>query len=341
MVVNKSNSVSVALLKHLKNYGEKYGINFSEIAGVDWSELTALRDGRKRISGKQFERIWRQIVSVTPDPHPGLNLGREIAGNFPGGNLLFTMMVNCATIGGALDTFVRYHRIMADIIQPRVQRDGNVTYLSWQSSQGTLPPHPDLSEALLYIYYCIFGHLSEGKLHPVEVRFSHVEPDDLSVYRQLFKSQIIFGAQRNELVVASGALEIEINLANQELFEILENYAARIASLIGAEHVWSNRVVTLTSEMLIKGIKPEIDTVAKKLAVSRRSLQAKLKDEATTYRNCLATVRKQIALDYLAKPDTTLADVAFLLGYSEQSAFNHAFKRWTGKSPKEYCTTSK
>lgn len=87
----------------------------------------------------------------------------------------------------------------------------------------------------------------------------------------------------------------------------------------------------------MKGIKPNIDSVSKKLALSRRNLQEKLKAEETTFRNCLESVRKQIALDYLAKPDVTICDIAFLLGYSEQSAFNHAFKRWTGKNPKAYC----
>ncbi len=339
-IFKKHTSVSVALVLILKNYVERIGGDFAAIAGSEWNDLSAFGDGSRRISGKQFESIWQKIVSATQDPHPGLNFGREIARNYPGGSTLFTMMMNCATIGQALDTFIRYHSIMADFIQPQMYRDEEFTYLSWQTSRGTTPSHPVLAEALICTYSYILGNLSKGMIQPVEVCFSHVGPDDLGMYRQIFKSPIIFEAARNELVITSDSLDITISLANQELFEVLENYAARLASAIGREDEWSSKVIRLTGEMLLKGVKPDIDAVSKQLALSRRSLQAKLKVEQTTFRNCLMTVRKQIALDYLAKPETSLCDVAFLLGYSEQSAFNHAFKRWTGKSPKEYCHNS-
>jgi AraC-like DNA-binding protein len=65
-------------------------------------------------------------------------------------------------------------------------------------------------------------------------------------------------------------------------------------------------------------------------------LQTKLKEEGTSYRQILDQVRKELALDYLERPEMTMFDIAFLLGFSEQSAFNHAFKRRTGSSPKEY-----
>jgi AraC-like DNA-binding protein len=65
-----------------------------------------------------------------------------------------------------------------------------------------------------------------------------------------------------------------------------------------------------------------------------------LKDEKTTYQKLLAAVRKEIALSYLKEKEATICDIAFLLGFSEQSAFNHAFKRWTGFTPREYLKRS-
>jgi AraC-like DNA-binding protein len=86
----------------------------------------------------------------------------------------------------------------------------------------------------------------------------------------------------------------------------------------------------------MQGEKPIADAVALDLAISTRHLQSKLKAEGTTYRHLLDQVRKELALDYLKRPEMTMFDIAFLLGFSEQSTFNHAFKRWTGSSPKEY-----
>ena len=72
------------------------------------------------------------------------------------------------------------------------------------------------------------------------------------------------------------------------------------------------------------------------LALNQRGPQQKLKAERTTFQGYLDGLRKRIALDSLKRRDVTLCDVAFLLGYSEQSAFNRAFKRWTRKTPRQY-----
>lgn len=332
----KEPTVSVTLIKILKSYATRVGVDFSEVAEEVGFDLAVLEDGNKRVSGKHFESLWQKIVSVGEDPNPGLNFGREMARHYPGGSLLFTMMMNCGTVGCALDAFIRYHRIMADVIQPQLHRDNNRIHLSWNAPPAGFPHHPHLSEALICMYYSILEHLGQDKLQPVEVCFTHPGPDDLSAYRQVFKAPIRFAAEKNELVIEADALDIEIQLANRDFYKILENHADRIASTIGRQSNWTDKVTCLTRDMVIKGLKPNIDRVAEKLALSRRSLQGKLKAEETTFRHCLETTRRQIALDYIAKPEVTICEVAFLLGYSEQSAFNHAFKRWTGKTPKAY-----
>jgi AraC-like DNA-binding protein len=141
-------------------------------------------------------------------------------------------------------------------------------------------------------------------------------------------------------VIEAAALAMEIPFANQVIFKAIERQAVNMTDLMDRTAGWTDRVTRLICNSLEKGILPDIDTVAKQLAVSRRSLQQKLNQEGTTYRNCLASVRKQTALDLLVKPDFTICDVAFVLGYSEQSAFNHAFRRWTGMTPGAYCLQS-
>ena len=70
--------------------------------------------------------------------------------------------------------------------------------------------------------------------------------------------------------------------------------------------------------------------------MSTRCLQHRLKQEGQTFRSLLNRIRRKIALDVLNKDRMNLCELAFLLGYSEQSAFNHAFKRWTGRTPMQY-----
>ena len=73
--------------------------------------------------------------------------------------------------------------------------------------------------------------------------------------------------------------------------------------------------------------------VAERLEVHPRTLQRRLNEVDSSFQDILETVRKDMAKRYLADHSMSLAEVAFLLGYHDQSSFNRAFKEWTGESP--------
>ncbi len=337
-------SVSVGLIHLLKHYAAGLGIDLDASSQGNGARAGLPDDVNARVAGRVFESMWQQVVASGIDPHPGLTFGRELAKHYPGGSILFTMMMNCATIGEALDAFVRYHRIMADAIQPQVSLHGDRVHLSWKVRHTGFATHPHLAEALLCIYRSILERLSQNRVRFVAVSFTHAGPEDPSVFEDVFKSPVRFNAKYNELVIEASALAMEIPFANQEIFKAIERQAVRMTDLMDRTSPrtsqWTDRTTQLICHSLEKGIQPVIDKVAKQLALSRRNLQQKLKEEGTTFRNCLSSVRKQTALDLLVKPDFTICDVAFLLGYSEQSAFNHAFRRWTGMTPRAYCLRS-
>jgi AraC-like DNA-binding protein len=86
----------------------------------------------------------------------------------------------------------------------------------------------------------------------------------------------------------------------------------------------------------MKGEVPSLAAIASELAMSERSVQRSLTEESTSYREIVDEVRKDLALSHLSQPGATAADVAFLLGFSEPSAFTRAFRRWTGSSPSQF-----
>ena len=105
----KATSVSVVLVGILKKYAERLGIDFGEVSKAAGFDPGTLGDGRARIAANNFELMWKLIVSAGKDPRPGLGFGREIARNYPGGSILFTMMMNCPTIGCAIDSLSPHH----------------------------------------------------------------------------------------------------------------------------------------------------------------------------------------------------------------------------------------
>ncbi len=131
-----------------------------------------------------------------------------------------------------------------------------------------------------------------------------------------------------------------ICLANPQLLETLEQFAQNLLHKLYFADTCSDKVARRIGTMLFRGDKIGIDIVSKDLAQSSRSLQNRLKVEGTSFQKLFDQVRKELALNYLKDGDTAISEIAFLLGFSEQSAFNHAFKRWTGTTPRKFATNT-
>lgn len=342
MTVFKDFKVSVGLVKMLQAYADSRGMVFDKVAQKHGFDSKALNNGTASIQASKFADVWLKIAEKSKDPCPGLNLGKQSVHYFPGNSILFSMMQNSPSISTALDLFVRHHRIMAEKIQPVVRKHEGSVLLSWDFSVLGSHHLPYLSEAFLCTCFSVLARLSQGRIRPVSASFIHPGPEcvaDKAGYESYFNAPVYFLADRDELVIDSRDLDIAIELADPALLNLLERYAAQMGKTAAPDKKWSGRVAGLISETVLKGCAPQIDTIARELALSKRSLQEKLKKENASFRGLVQTVRKKIAIDRLADPDVSICEVAFMLGYSDQSAFNHAFKKWTGKSPKAFAMT--
>jgi AraC-like DNA-binding protein len=141
-----------------------------------------------------------------------------------------------------------------------------------------------------------------------------------------------FGAPETRAVLRREPLERPLPRHDPALFAYLERHAQAVLASIPSEGGVVERVSRLITENLRHG-EPAQSEVARKLALSERTLQRRLREADTSFAAILDAVRRQLAQLYLAEPTLGLHEVAFLLGYSEPSAFHRAFRRWTGKTP--------
>lgn len=334
--IDREPTVSIIVLHLLSKFLTNTGIDFDKICDDAGIELSFFENLDKRISAKRFLPVWDKAIQLTGDRNFGLHFGKELANNYLGGNILISMMVNSPTIGEALNIFCRYHNLMEDAICPEIKVEGDFACLSWKFMiPGVKIPRQN-AESLLCASMYILRYISEDRLTPVAVRFGHPRPRDIREHKEIFRSPLQFGQSKNELVIERAVLDGPIFLASRELFDTLEQLAGKRLNKMYSPNSWSDKVIQIIGALLSSGEKSDIDTVAVNLAVSVRNLQNKLKAEKTTFTQLIDQFRKQNAIDYLKQPDITICDIAFLLGFSEQSAFNHAFKRWTGSTPMQY-----
>jgi AraC-like DNA-binding protein len=326
-------TISSTLLRMLSAYASGKGIDAQAVfaaAGLDAS----LPDAHTaRVRGDVFNRVWNEVASLSGDKDFGLHFAEDLQ-YVTTSHILFVVVMNCPTVGSALDALARYHNLMNDALRPRIVSGQGQALLGWEITQKDVRFGRHADEALLCVLNSVFVRLTEDSCRPVEVRFGYGRPNDVSEHARIFRAPLRFSQKESALVLAVEDLAQPVRTADSGLLKTLEGYAQGLIHDMYLPDTWSDRVMKTLSKM--NGRRPTIDAVAKELAVGVRSLQKKLKEEGTTFTELLDRARKDLVHTLLEDPEVSFIDMAFLLGFSEQSAFNHAFRRWTGSTPKSF-----
>lgn len=169
----------------------------------------------------------------------------------------------------------------------------------------------------------------------MEVRFPHTAPLDISEHQRLFGCKLQFGWERSELVFARDLLDAPLVKADPTLQAILEAQVVSVIEKLPKGEATTDAVRRHLAGELGKG-QPTLEQIAPRLHMSPRTLHRRLDDEGTSFRKILSEVRRELASRHLMERRLAIGEIAFLLGFSEPSAFHRAFKRWTGHAPLIY-----
>ena len=171
---------------------------------------------------------------------------------------------------------------------------------------------------------------------PTGVTLQRARPNDnaTAIFNAFFNAPVSFGSDTDSLTFNTASLNTDLPTSNAELAyhndKIVADYLARFDS-----SRLSERVRTIFIERLVTGKFSE-EQIAEQLNLSLRSMQRRLRDEQTSYQQLLDETRLELALQYINRTSLTVAQIAPLLGFSDSSNFNRAFKRWLGISPSKY-----
>jgi AraC-like DNA-binding protein len=177
--------------------------------------------------------------------------------------------------------------------------------------------------------------LSGQTIRATEATFTGAGPEDKSEHEAVFGCPVHFNRPRNSLSFPEAVFACRVTQPSRELLALFETHTVEHLRKLDDKLIYARKVGEEVARML-QGEAPNINVVAQKLAMSPRNLQLKLRQEGTSYRETLDRVRKDLALGHLKNRHTTVAEVAYLLGFSEPSVFHRTFKRWTGSTPRDF-----
>ena len=172
---------------------------------------------------------------------------------------------------------------------------------------------------------------------PGAVHFSHDAPAHKLEYERVFGAPLVFGSNKNALLLDEAFLTLKQPPTNRYVFGILSERADALLRQLETAKTTRARVESLLIPILHTG-DATMATVAGKMAVSRRTLQRRLTAEGVTFEKVLDQLRHKLALEYLNGRKASVNETAYLVGFSEATAFARAFKRWTGSSPRAFRT---
>ena len=288
-------------------------------------------DAEARVTPSQFCIAWAEALRLSKRT----DLALAMAESTPPGAFGIVEYVCRASpsLGEALRQWVRYLNLLDDAVEVALVETGKLAALRVVvESEAPSSASHELCFALVLKQA---QAAARDAIALEAVRFTHRVPPRLHQrYREFFGAEVQFGAPRTELVFARGALEVPLQTADANLLAILvpaaeEKRARRPKAPPVTEQVRRALRGALSSA------DAQLETVARTLGLTPRSLQRRLKDEGVAFGTLRDETRQRLADHYLGQ-GLSLAEISFLLGFSEPSAFFRAFKRWTGLTPLEH-----
>lgn len=297
----------------------------------------AISDPTIRIPYADMMLLSEHAARMTGDTAFGLHVGERVKQHSYG--IVGDSITTSATLGEALRCLVRYLPIWTNVGVFRLETEGSIAHFQWEYSHSSLPePRHDCEMSMATVMG--FARLSNGAhWRPREVWFQHPKPKDASEHARIFRAPVRFGMSTNALVLDIGLLDVPLKSADFHSHQAITKTADQLLSNVLAKSSGESNLSQSALSFIPQGLGSGdfgVKAVSRHLGVSRRTLQRKLSEESSSHRQLVQQARQDV-LHYLPLgARTTATETAYALGFSEPTAFHHAFHKWHGMPPRAY-----
>ena len=298
--------------------------------GLDIAEFSNL-DGF--IESARFAQLLEEAARATNDETFGLHFGERF--NPKNIGPLIYVVLNSPTIAAGIENGGRYLKIHNEAAKLSIKIAGEHVYIQHVLVDMGLASTRQQEECSMVVSLQTIRLMAGSDWKPQEVRFAHESPSQTAEHLRIFGAPVLFGCATNALVVAREFLERQVPAADPRLFRILKRYVDHVVKEMPREDSLLAAVRKVIGETIRDG-DLNFGRVAKNMRLSPRTLQRRLKEQGMGFKNLVDDTRRRFAINYMKDRNHSLTQIAFLLGYSEVSAFNRAFKRWTDSTPLRY-----
>lgn len=284
-----------------------------------------------RISVNQWAGMLAWVDSALQLPDLPLQVASMVKPSNTG--LLGYIASCCSTLGEAFARLQQFEHLIYAVNQLDVVLNQDEVILRWGDERGR-PGHL-VDTTAIGVLVAFSRTLTDQTLNPRRVQFINPMVKSIQPYSEFFHCPVYFEARWTEVVFSADALNWPLRAPDAVMRQILDQQAELLLKRVSTERSPWPLLDRAIQETLAAG-SAQVHEVAQRLNLSSRTLQRRLLDMGTSFRQELERVRLAMAKNLLKQGEISLVDLASFLAYNDQSAFTHAFKRLVGETPAKY-----
>jgi len=333
---HKHPSVSIHYLNIINNALERMGFQSPEIKSLT-EQYSEQEYYFNRFPLTTLNEAWQSAEQITQDSIIGLHVGEKIHPNDYG--LLGQIMMNCNNLAEALESILSVEFIINNLFVSEVIIENNyaVNRIHCQQYDAENIRHiieQDIS-ALINIGLFVMNKEYGEHNSPIEIHFRHKPAADIAEYERILKTKVLFEQEHNQAIFPLAILESPIYNPNPRVADILKVELLQLLHEVENQDALTLRLWRYF-QIQDASFTADIESIAQQFNITPRTLQRRLQQEGTSFQDELKFFRTQQAKQLLRNKQLTICEVAFQMGFNDNSAFHKAFKRWTGLTPKDY-----
>jgi len=331
-------TVPVSSIRWLIPAGSMAGLDMKTVLREKGISPSVLEDQQAHLSYQDATELRAHVLSNIENEAIALHVGE----NIPIGELgvVDYIVTSSLSFSKAMENLCHYFRLIAHpsiVLNYSEQNDigqleyGNLRLLSDQQRFFE-------QQSVEFTFSTTISRIramTKMNISPKSVSFRHLKPGYFKEYEKLFQAPIRFGASKNLLIFGEDIVNLRLNNVDTRLHQILRSVADEMIGQLPETSGVTHQVLQILKNETHER-ESNVGSVAKKLIMSTRSLHRKLKQENTSFTLLRDQLRCEFAQSMLVDQKLTITDISFLLGFSQPSAFNRAFKRWTGFNPQQF-----
>lgn len=291
-------------------------------------------DGKMMIEADSYYSLCERVAGETPEGRSiairvGTSMSIDDYGAF---GLAWKSAVN---LKSSFERMERFGKILTNVslYEAREDKDG-VSLILHRDGIHRLGLCISNEQSIIAIAH-VCRAVSASELMFKQITFRHPAPADLNPFREFFGCDVHFGAEDNAITVSMDMALQPNKLGDPALSLYFDTHMEKELAHKPGDRVLGQRIRIMVSQSLSDGV-PTLSAIASQLGMSARTLQRRLTDQNLSFQSLVDEARRQLAEKLLTETGYGLAEIAFLTGFSEQSTFTRAFKRWAGQTPRSF-----